>query len=94
MHALEHGAVWITYDPNVSSSSVSQLESYLQNYTFLSPVADQGSPIKLTAWGHQLSVDSAQDSRIGAFLEAFRQGPQTPEPGATCNAPQGAGMQR
>ena len=40
----------------------------------------------LTAWGVQLSLDSADDERIDQFLASFRQGPQTPEPGATCNA--------
>lgn len=94
VHALEHGAVWISYQPDLPTSTVSQLESYVENYTFLSPVPDQDAPIKLTAWGSQLSIESADDSRVTAFLDAFRQGPQTPEPGATCNAPQGAGMQR
>jgi len=94
VHALEHGAVWISYQPDVATSTVSSLESRLANYSFLSPVPDQDSPIKLTAWGNQLSVQSADDPRIEAFLNAFRGGPQAPEPGATCNAPQGAGMQR
>lgn len=94
VHALEHGAVWISYRPDVTTSTVSSLESRLTNYSLLSPVPEQDAPIKLTAWGNQLSVESADDPRIAAFFDAFRQGPQTPEPGATCNAPQGAGMQR
>jgi hypothetical protein len=88
VHALEHGAVWISYEPNlVSSSTASQLQSYLANYTFVSPVRDQGAPIKLSAWGHQLAVDNADDPRIQEFIDAYRQGPQTPEPGASCNPP-------
>jgi hypothetical protein len=90
VHSLEHGAVWITHQPDVGTSTISQLEESVGRYTFMSPVPDQDSPIKLTAWGNQLSVESADDPRIGQFLSAFRQGPQTPEPGASCNAPRGA----
>lgn len=90
VHALEHGAVWISYQPGVSTSTVDQLQSHLQNYTFLSPVPNQDAPIKLSAWGNQLSVESADDPRITAFLDTFRQGPQTPESGASCNPPNGS----
>jgi hypothetical protein len=38
----------------------------------------------LSAWGHQLSVDSAADPRVEEFITAYVQGPQTPEPGAPC----------
>ncbi len=88
VHALEHGAVWISYDPeSVATSTVNRLQSYLDNYSFLSPVANQGAPIKLSAWGHQLAVEGASDQRIQEFLDTYRQGPQTPEPGASCNPP-------
>lgn len=88
VHALEHGAVWVSYEPNlVGSSTANQLQSYLASYTFVSPVPDQGAPIKLSAWGHQLAVNDANDPRIQEFLDAYRQGPQTPEPGASCNPP-------
>ena len=42
------------------------------------------TPIAVSAWGHQLKVDSADDARLGAFIKEYRQGPQTPEPGAAC----------
>ena len=58
----------------------------------MSPYPEQESPIMLTAWGVQLPIDDADDPRIDQFLAKFRQGPQTPEPGATCNAIPG-GMQ-
>jgi Protein of unknown function (DUF3105) len=37
-----------------------------------------------TAWGKQLSLESAEDSNLERFVNAYTQGPQTPEPGATC----------
>lgn len=90
VHSLEHGAVWITYQPSLATSTVNQLEQKVGRYTFMSPLPEQQSPITLTAWGNQLSLEDPNDSRIDAFLSAFRQGPQTPEPGASCNAPQEA----
>ena len=43
---------------------------------------DLPSPVVLSAWGRQLGVDSAADPAVAAFVRAFSQGPQTPEPGA------------
>jgi hypothetical protein len=37
-----------------------------------------------TAWGKQLALESAEDSNLERFINAYTQGPQTPEPGAAC----------
>lgn len=86
VHSLEHGAVWITYEPDLKQSEVDQLEKATPDtYALLSPYeGDMDSPIVLSAWGYQLGVDSADDPRIKAFMEKYRQGEQTPEPGAAC----------
>jgi hypothetical protein len=86
VHALEHGAVWVTYNDKASTADVSSLSARVTNtaYSFLSPYQDQSSPIALTAWGHQLKVDTASDPRVGEFLDKYVQGRQTPEPGASC----------
>lgn len=88
VHALEHGAVWITYSDDLASADVDALVDRVdgQPYTFMSPYSNQASPIVLTGWGVQLSVDGVTDERIDEFLTTYRQGPQTPEPGATCEA--------
>tara|TARA_B100000678_G_C18129537_1_gene470081 strand:- start:283 stop:813 length:531 start_codon:yes stop_codon:yes gene_type:complete len=86
VHSLEHGAVWITYQPSITGEQYAMLEGKMAGYSFLSPYPEQESPIMLTAWGVQLSLDSADDPRVDQFLAKYRQGPQTPEPGATCNA--------
>ena len=85
VHSLEHGAVWISYD-GVSDAELAVLKQDVgeKTYMLLSPYPDQGAKIKLTAWGEQLSVDSADDPRIAAFVKKYRQGPRTPEPGAPC----------
>ena len=37
-----------------------------------------------TAWGKQLKLESPEDPDLERFVRAYRQGPQTPEPGAVC----------
>jgi hypothetical protein len=85
VHSMEHGAVWITYD-GISDAEVSALKDTVgdKTYLILSPFPSQDGKIKLTAWGEQLSVDSADDPRIKTFITKYRQGPQTLEPGAPC----------
>jgi hypothetical protein len=56
-----------------------------QSFLLLSPFPELRSPIVLTAWGVQLEVNSAGDDRIDEFIDRYRLGPQTPEPGATCD---------
>jgi hypothetical protein len=84
VHSLEHGAVWVTYRGDVSRSDRDRLQAKVEGvpYRMMSPLPQQPAPIVLTAWGHQLSVDSADDARIDEFLTAYTQGPQAPEPGA------------
>lgn len=86
VHALEHGAVWITYRPDLPKDQVVKLSAKVgaTAYTLLSPYPGLDAPIALSAWGKQLKVQNADDKRVDEFLRAFVQGPQTQEPGAAC----------
>lgn len=90
VHSLEHGAVWIAYDPQrISGEALQDLVKRVQGqpYTMLAPYPDLPAPISLQAWGHQLRVDNANDSRIDHFLQALRANPYTsPEAGSPCEA--------
>ncbi len=88
VHALEHGGIWITYEPSITDDEVDQLGKFTQGEPFVmvSPYPNLESPIVVTAWGLQLSVDSAEDQRIQEFIDAYANGPQTPEPGASCKS--------
>lgn len=91
VHGLEHGAVWITYRPDLPQDQIDALADLVdgEGYTFMSPYPDQESPISLQAWGNQLVVDSADDARIELFIDVFRQSStNTPEPGASCDRPE------
>lgn len=91
VHSLEHGAVWITYDPQaVGADGLATLRALTdgQPGTMLSPHPGLTSPVSLQAWGHQLFVDSADDPRVQQFLDLLRLDPDTsPEPGASCEQP-------
>lgn len=86
VHSLEHGAVWITYRPDLAPDAVEQLKELARSrsYTLLSPYPDLPSPVAASAWGVQLTVDGADDPRLAQFISKYAQGPQTPEPGASC----------
>ena len=88
VHSLEHGAVWLTYEPDISPSDVKALRSKVegQQYIFMSPYPDQSAPVMATAWGVQLQLNDATDPALNDFIEKFRSGEQTPEPGATCDS--------
>jgi hypothetical protein len=86
VHSLEHGAVWITYSPDIPQDEIERLTdlSESNDFVLVSPYPGQDSPILATAWGKQLTLESAEDSNLERFINAYSRGPQTPEPGALC----------
>ena len=91
LHSLEHGGVWITYNPDeISDDDLSLLSQYVQDqpYIMMSPYEGLSSLISLQSWNHQLFVDSIDDSRISDFIQVLRQNPEEyPEIGGTCSQP-------
>ena len=85
VHSLEHGALWVTYDPSISDAALESLRSVLlSTYVILSPFDDLPAPIVLSGWNSQLQVDDADDPRIATFIEEYWQSQNVPEPGALC----------
>jgi Protein of unknown function (DUF3105) len=87
VHSLEHGAVWITYDPaTVGDEELTALRAQLpSSYIVLSPYEDLDSPIVMSAWNAQLTLDSADDARVSEFLTAYWRSQNAPEPNAACS---------
>ncbi|MCU1665386.1 MAG: hypothetical protein QOI36_6086 [Pseudonocardiales bacterium] len=89
VHSLEHGAVWMAYNPEqVTGDALASLRSKVENqpYTVMSPYPGLDQPISLQSWGHQLKVSDASDPRIDQFIAALRLNQYMyPEPGASCN---------
>jgi hypothetical protein len=85
VHSLEHGAVWVTYDPALSADALERLREHLPStYLVLSPYVGLPAPIVLSAWNVQLSVDGPDDPRLPRFLEEYWRHQNVPEPGAPC----------
>ena len=85
VHSLEHGAVWVTYDPDLPADQVETLtESIPDTYMVLSPFDGLPGPVVASAWGTQLVLTGVDDPRLEEFIKEYRQGAQTPEPGAAC----------
>jgi hypothetical protein len=55
VHSLEHGAVWITYSPDLPQDQVDHLREIAENetYVLVSPRDDLPSPVVASAWGKQ-----------------------------------------
>ncbi|MFE3446205.1 DUF3105 domain-containing protein [Nocardia sp. NPDC059180] len=89
VHSLEHGAIWITYNPDkVDASGIEMLASKVkgEQYTMMSPYPGQDTAVAMQSWGHQLKLDSAEDKRVGQFITALRLNSYAyPEVGADCS---------
>lgn len=85
VHSMEHGAVWITYQPDLPAADVAKLKDLTPDtYAVLSPYEGLTSPVVISAWGKQLALTGVDDTRLEPFIKEYRQGPQTPEPNALC----------
>lgn len=86
VHSLEHGAVWITYRPELPVAEIEQLRSTVrgQRFALLSPYAGLPAPVVASAWGVQITAERAGDPRLAQFVTTYAQGQQAPEPGAPC----------
>jgi hypothetical protein len=87
VHSLEHGAVWVTYDPKaVSGGRLDVLRKNIpSSYAILSPYSGTPSPVVASAWGVQLKASGVDDPRIKEFIAKYRSAKSAPEPGAPCS---------
>jgi hypothetical protein len=87
VHALEHGAVWITYRPDTAPDTVAELEDLVGGHdkALLTPYPGIDEPIVVVAWEHRLELESADDPRLARFLEVFEGAKTSPEPAAPCS---------
>lgn len=92
VHSLEHGAVWITYPPDLDEQDVTTLNATVlrqddatQGYMILSPYEGQQDPVVLTAWGRRLVPDGLDDPRIQEFIDQYVLSRHAPETGSPCS---------
>jgi len=89
VHSMEHGAVWVTYNPaTLSADQVAKLSTKVKSvgdYILMSPYPGLKTPISLQAWGFQLPLQSADDKRIDQFIHDLRINASM-EPGVDCSS--------
>ena len=86
VHSQEHGAVWITYQPDLPESDREILAALAENepYLLISPYPELEDPVVASAWGAQLRLDDVNDPRLQAFIDRYAG--NGPERGATCDS--------
>jgi hypothetical protein len=91
---MEHGAVWITYRPDLQPAQVNRIRQLAlgQGYVLASQYPDLPTPVVVSAWGHQLRLETAEDPRLEQFIQVYRLAPSAPESGAPCGG--GVGVPR
>jgi hypothetical protein len=86
VHTLEHGAVWITYDPaTTTDAEIAALVALAPDtYTVVSPYEGLGDRKAISAWGAQLLFTDVADPAVEDFLTEFWRSADSPEPNAPC----------
>ena len=85
VHSLEHGAIWITFRPDLPQAEIDGLATLARsrNYVLVSRW-DSGlpAPVVVTGWGRQLQLQSTSDPRMAEFIRLYAG--QGPELNAAC----------
>ncbi|MDQ4068587.1 MAG: DUF3105 domain-containing protein [Actinomycetota bacterium] len=80
VHSLEHGAIWVTYRPDLEPAEIRVLADLARSRgsVLVSPWAEGlPAPVVASAWGLQLQLQSPRDPRLGQFVDAYaNQGPE------------------
>jgi hypothetical protein len=87
VHAMEHGAVWITYSPDLPQDVIDKIKAEAdgQDFILASPYPGLPAPIVLSSWNHQLQLQSWDQKTVDQYVKVFKDSPTyTPEYGATC----------
>lgn len=83
IHSLEHGIIWITYQPDLlSSEDYERLEDVAEDQSLdviLSPRLENVDPIVLVSWGQRLIMDELDTELVDEFIRTNRN--RSPEPG-------------
>lgn len=89
VHSMEHGAVWLTYDPDlVEPADVEALALLIsaRDYSLMSPYPGQGVAVSLQSWGNRYQTEDPSDPKISEYLDVYVLNERfNPEPNATCS---------
>lgn len=88
VHSLEHGAVWIAYQPDLDPAVLDEIKERMgvERHVLAAPYPGLQNPIVLTAWTRQLAVNDWSDPTVEDFLATYtgERSPTAPEAGVSC----------
>ena len=85
VHNLEHGAVVVQYQPDLSDDTRAELEEFARRmgtHVVVAPRSDLDAQVAVTAWTKMISLDSANIEAIQSFYDDYAQA--GPERGVAC----------
>lgn len=89
IHSLEHGIIWITYNPDkVDAAGVKKLMEVQKAYSndvIISPRPANKDAVDVASWRRLLKFDSVDVDQLKKFVVTNRN--RSPEPGVRDNAP-------
>ena len=72
LHNLEHGGVWISYNPDkANKDTIDKLTTLTKSYSskvILSPRKADDKAIALASWGRLMTLDSFDEAKIRDFI--------------------------
>lgn len=75
VHNLEHGGIWISYQPTISKAEIKQLTDLAKSYSskvILTPRAKNDSPIAIVSWGRIYKMDLFNEGAIRNFILKYK----------------------
>ena len=85
VHSMDHGVVWISFNPDLPQQDIEALRPYGQEpYVIVSPYHGLRAPVVVTAWRNQLDLDGVDDPRLRQFVDQFRVSETSPLSGNGC----------
>lgn len=83
VHSLEHGMIWLAYQPEmIDEDGLSTLRSLAAEYdrdVVLAPRPVNDAPLYAVSWGRRMVIDPDDEAQLRAFIETNRN--RSPEPG-------------
>lgn len=81
IHSMEHGGIWISYQPSIDEETKEKLEAIGKKYSgsiVISPRSANNAPIALASWGRLEKLFSFDENRIVEFIKRNKN--KSPEP--------------
>jgi len=75
LHNLEHGHIWIAYDPSIGDEVKSKLSEIVESdgwKIIMSPREGNDAKIALVGWGRVLNMDEPDYEKVKEFIRLYR----------------------